>query len=131
MFLEYMPIFIGKDDILAHKCLGSFQNLMDKLEIMHEDVLVRLFSKYFVGDVSFLFKNMEVCSIGSWVELYSSISRYWGEKKSFDQYLTNICSLRAKKDGVVATFNNRFYRFICSMPLEIQPFETLSMMCYL
>jgi hypothetical protein len=76
MFLEYMPIFIGEDDITAHKHLGSFRNLMDKLEIMHEDVLVRLFSKYLVGDVSFWFKDMEVGSIGSWVELYSSFSRY-------------------------------------------------------
>jgi hypothetical protein len=71
-----MPIFIWEDDIVAHKRLGSFQNLMDKLEIMHEDVLVRLFSKYLVGDVFLWFKNMEVCYIGSWVELYSSLSRY-------------------------------------------------------
>jgi hypothetical protein len=97
---------------------------------MHEDVVMRLFSKYLVGDVALWFKNMEVGSIGLWVELYSAFSRYWGENKSFDQYLTEFCALRREKDEVLATFNMRFYSFICSMPIEIQPSEVASMVQY-
>jgi hypothetical protein len=44
---------------------------------MHEDVVMRLFSKYLVGDVALWFKNIEVGSIGSWDELFGAFSRYW------------------------------------------------------
>jgi hypothetical protein len=75
-FLEYLPLFVGEDHITTKKHLRDFQNFIDNLEIMHEDVVMRLFSKYLVGDTAFWFKNMEVGSIGSWVELYSTFSRY-------------------------------------------------------
>jgi hypothetical protein len=116
-FLEYLPLFIGEDHIIAEKHLRSFQNFIDNLEIMHEDVVMRLFSKSLVGDVALWFKNLEVGSIGSWDELYGAFSRYWGGNKSFDQYLTEFYALRREKDEVLATFNKRFYSFICSMPL--------------
>jgi hypothetical protein len=130
-FLEYLPLFIGEDHITAEKHLRDFQNFIDNLEIMHEDVVMRLFSKSLVGDVALWFKNLEVGSIGSWVELYGAFSRYWGENKSFDQYLTEFYALRREKDEVLTTFNMRFYSFICSMPLEIRPSEIVAMVYYI
>ena len=43
---------------------------------MHDDVVMRLFSKYLVGDVALWFRSLEADSIGSWVELYDALSRY-------------------------------------------------------
>ena len=54
-FVEYLPHFIGKDHITAEKLLESFHNFIDNFEIMHEDVVMRLFSKSFAGDVGFWF----------------------------------------------------------------------------
>jgi hypothetical protein len=43
-FLEYLPLFVGEDHIIAEKNLGDFKNVIDNLEIMHEDVVMRLFA---------------------------------------------------------------------------------------
>ena len=54
-FLEYMPLFVGEDHIIVEKHLGAFHNVIENLEIIHEDVVMRLFSKYLVGDVALWF----------------------------------------------------------------------------
>ena len=54
-FVEYLLHFTGKDHITAEKNLESFHNFIDNFEIMHEDVVMRLFSKSFAEDVGFWF----------------------------------------------------------------------------
>jgi len=75
-FLDYMPLFVGEDHNIVEKNLGAFHNVIDNLEIMHEDVVMRLFAKSLVGDVALWFKNLEVGSIGSWDELFGAFSRH-------------------------------------------------------
>jgi hypothetical protein len=91
--------------------LGAFENFVDNFEIVHEDVTMRLFSKSLFGDVALWFKGLRVDSIGSWIELYDAFSKYWGENKSFDQYLADFHALRRKEDESLAIFNMRFYSF--------------------
>jgi hypothetical protein len=86
-FFEYLPHFSGEDHITAEKHLGAFENFVDQFEIVHEDVTMRLFSKSLFGNVALWFKGLGVDSISSWTELYYAFSKYWGENKSFDQYL--------------------------------------------
>jgi hypothetical protein len=38
--------------------------------------------------------------------------------------------MRRGKDEALATFNRRFHSFYCSMPLEIWPSKTISMVYY-
>jgi hypothetical protein len=83
-FVDYLPTFSGKDNTIGEKHLSAFQDFIDNLEILHEDIIMRLFSKYLIGDAALWFKNMEVASIGSWDELYDTFLKYWGERKSFD-----------------------------------------------
>ena len=52
-FFEYLPHFIGKCHITAEKHLESFCNFIDNFQIMHEDVVMRLFLKSFAGDAGF------------------------------------------------------------------------------
>jgi hypothetical protein len=97
---------------------------------MHEDVVTRLFAKSSVGDAALWFKNLEAGSIGSWAELFGAFSRYWGEKKSLDQYLAKFYDLKRGEDEALAIFNMRFYNFYCSMPLNIRPPEAAARLCY-
>jgi hypothetical protein len=130
-FFEYIPHFSREYYITAKKHLGDFEKFVDQFEIVYEDVTMRLFSKYLFGDVALWFKSLGVDSIGSWIELYNAFLRYWGENKSFDQHLIEFCTLRRKEDESLAIFNMRFYSFYHSMPLEIRPFETTTMVYYI
>ena len=111
--------------------MSSFQDFIDNLEILHEYIIMRLFSKSLIGYAALWFKNMEVSSIGSWDELYDTFLKYWGERKSFDQYLNEFTTLRRGKNEVLSAFNRRFHNLYCILPLEIKPSETASMVYYI
>ena len=111
--------------------MSAFQDFIDNLEILHEDIIMRFFSKYLIGDVALWFKNMEVASIGSWDELYDTFFKYWGERKSLYQYLHEFTTLRRGKNEVLSVFNQRFYSLYCSLPLEIKPSKTAAMVYYI
>ena len=81
-FFEYLPWFTGDDHVTAEKHLGAFENFVDNFEILHEYVVMRLFSKSLARDDAFWFRNLEAHSICSWTEFYNSFSRYRGENKS-------------------------------------------------
>ena len=91
---------------------------------------MRIFSKSLAGDVVFWFRNLKVGSIGSWVELYDYFSRYWGENRSFDQYLTDFFTLKRGKEEALVVFNRRFYSVYHSMALEIKPTEIGALIYY-
>ena len=110
--------------------MEAFHNFNDNFEIVHEDIVLRLFSRSLVGDVASLFRNIEDGSIGSWAELYHTFSRCWGENRSFDQYLTDFCTLKRGKEEVLVVFNRRLYSVYHSMPLDIRPTEIAAMVYY-
>ena len=75
---------------------------------MHEDVVMRLFSKSFAADVGFWFRNLKDVSIGSWEELHDVFLKYWGKNKSNDQFLSKFYSLKRENDEPITKFNWRF-----------------------
>jgi hypothetical protein len=92
-FINYLPMFNGEDRVSAKKHLMTFENFVDNFEIIHEDVVMRIFCKSLFGDVALWFRNMESFSICSCTDFYGAFLRYWGENKSFDQYLTEFNAL--------------------------------------
>ena len=64
-FLEYPPQFSREDYVTTESHLGAFENFVDQFEIVHDDVIMRLFSNYFFKDYSIWFKGLRVDSIGS------------------------------------------------------------------
>jgi hypothetical protein len=68
-FLEYLPRFSGEDHVTAESHLGAFENFVDQFEIVHDDVIMRLFSKSLFRDVAIWFKGLRDDSIGSWIKL--------------------------------------------------------------
>jgi hypothetical protein len=123
-------VFKGDDHITAEKHMEYFEDFIDNFKIMHEDIILRLFSKSLVGDASLWFRNLKACSICSWTDFHRVFLRYWGENKSVDQYLIELYNMRRGKDEALSPFNRRFHNFYCSMPLEIRPSETVSMVYY-
>jgi hypothetical protein len=110
--------------------LGAFENFVDQFEIIHDDVIMRLFSKTLFRDVAVWFKSLRVDSIGSWIELSNDFSKHWGENKSFDLYLADFYALRREEEEALSIFNKRFYNTYHSMPLEIRPTEITAMVYY-
>jgi hypothetical protein len=88
-FLEYLPKFKGEDHVASEKHIESFERFTDLFEIMHEDVFMRTFCQSLQGDVRIWFKNLGADLVSSWVYLCDVFLRYWGEKKSYDQYFMN------------------------------------------
>jgi hypothetical protein len=108
----------------------AFENFIDQFEIVHDDVTMRLFSKSLLGDAAVWFKGLGDDSIGSWVELYNTFLKWWGENKSLDQYWDDFNALRRGEEETLAVFNMRFYSVYHSMSIEIRPTETAAMMYY-
>jgi hypothetical protein len=130
-FFEYLPIFNGEDYVAAEKHMKAFEKFIDDFEVMHEDVVMRLFCKYLVRDVAFWFKNLEVGSIGSWDDFHCIFMRYWGKNKSDDQYISEFYALKRKENEVLFVFNWRFHNFVLSMPKDIRPSEAATMLQYI
>jgi hypothetical protein len=127
---EYLPRFSGENQVSAERHLGSFEDFVDRFQIVHEDVIMRLFSKYLIRDVVVWFKGLRADSIGSWIEFSNVFVKYWGEYKSLDSYLANFYDLKREKGEALPVFNQRFYNRYHDMPLEIRPSETATMIYY-
>jgi hypothetical protein len=110
-------LFNGGDHVATKKHLKDFENFIDNFQIIHEDVVTRIFCKSLFGDASVWFRNLEVGSISSWTDLRNVFLRYWGENKSFEQYLSDLCALRREQDEVVIIFNRRFHNFYLNMSM--------------
>jgi hypothetical protein len=110
--------------------LEAFENFIDNFQIMHKDVVTRIFCKYLFGYASLWFRNLEVDSISSWTVLRNVFLRYWGENKSFEQYLSEFYTLIREHNEVVIVINRRFHKFYLNMPTEIQPTEVVAMVQY-
>ena len=124
-------MFNGKDYAAVEKNLQAFENFIDNFEIVHKDVVMRIFCKSLFGDVALSFRNLEACSIGSWTDFHNAFLRHWGENKSFDQYLIEFNALNREEDEALLTFNRRFHNFYYSMSNDIQPSENASMLYYI
>ena len=81
---EYLPWFYGENQALAERNLECFNDFIDHFQIVHEDVIMRFFSKSLIRDAAIWFKNLRANSIGSWTEFNNAFLKHWGENKSLD-----------------------------------------------
>jgi hypothetical protein len=116
---EYLPQFSGENQVSAERHLESFEDFVERFEIVHEDVIMRFFSKSLIRDVVAWFKGLRADSIGSWIEFSNAFVKYWGEYKSLDSYLADFYALKREKGEALSVFNRRFYSNYHDMPLEI------------
>ena len=127
---EYLPCFSGEDQVSAERHLESFEDFVERFEIVHEDAIMRFFSKSLIRDATAWFKGLRADSIGSWIEFSKAFLKYWGEYKSLDSYLADFYALEREQSETLPLFNRRFYRMYHDMPLEIRPTEIVAMLYY-
>jgi hypothetical protein len=127
---EYLPWFSGENQASAERHLESFLDFVDRFQIVHEDVIMRFFSKSLIRDVAIWFKNLRANSIGSWIEFSDAFMKHWGVHKTLDSYLVDFYVLKREQNETLLVFNRRFYNIYHGMPLEIRPTETTSMIQY-
>ena len=68
-FFKYLPMFYGDDHVTVERQLGDFENFLDQFEIVHDDVIMRIFSKTLFRDVAAWFKGLRADSISSWIKM--------------------------------------------------------------
>jgi hypothetical protein len=93
------------NNIASKKHMEAFEDFVDNFKIMHEDVILSLFSKSLFRDVALWFRNLKACSIFSWTDFHRVFLTYWGEKKSVDQYISEFYALKNRKNDIVTQFN--------------------------
>jgi len=74
--LEYLPQFSEGNQFLAERHLESFENFVDQFKIVHDDVIIRLFSKSLFRDDVVWIKGLRADYIGSWTELSNDFSNH-------------------------------------------------------
>ena len=127
---EYLPWFSGENQASAERNLESFEDFIDRFQIVHEDVIMRFFSKSLIRDVAIWFKILKSDSIVSCIELIDAFLKHWGEIKSLDLYLADFYALKREEDKKFPIFNRRFYNTYHDMPLDIWPIEIASIIYY-
>jgi hypothetical protein len=102
---EYLPWFSGENQVSAERHLESFEDFVDRFQIVHEDVIMRFFSKSLIRDVAIWFKSLRDESIGSWIEFSDVFMKHWGENKSLDSYLADFYALKREHNETLPVFN--------------------------
>jgi hypothetical protein len=127
---EYLPLFSGENQTSAEGHAESFLDFVDRFSIVHEDVIMRMFSKSLIKDAAAWFKSLRADSIGSWTEFSNAFLKYWGKYKSLDSYLADFYALKREQSQTLHIFNRKFNRMYHDMPLEIRPSEKAAMIHY-
>ena len=87
--------------------MEAFEMFKNILQIIHDDVFMRSFCQYLKRDARVWSKNLKVDSIGSWVDFHDDFLRYWGERKSYEQYLSEFYVM----NEYLIIFNKIFHCF--------------------
>jgi len=82
---KYLPIFNGEDDVREEKHMESFKHFIDCLDIQHEDIFMRMFTHFSVGEVKTWFRDLQYESITSWTNFHDVFLYKWAERKSHHQ----------------------------------------------
>ena len=91
---------------------------------------MREFCQSLQRDARLWFKNLEVDSIGSWMDFHDVFLRYWGENKSYEPYLSKFYVMKKREDESLIIFNRRFHSFYYSIPKDIKPPKVMTMLAY-
>ena len=62
-FSKYLPQFFGYDHVIVKRQLQAFEKFLDQFEIVHDDVIMRIFSRNLFRDVAAWFKSLRDDSI--------------------------------------------------------------------
>jgi hypothetical protein len=99
----------GLDKISAEKHIQGFEHFLDLFEVEHVDVCLRAFSQSLQGDVKEWFRHLQPESISSWDELKDVFLKFWGERKSWDQYVAEFHAMKRHKEETISMFSKEVF----------------------
>ena len=111
-FFKYLPRFFGYDHVTVERHLLDFEKFLDQFEIVHHDVIMRIFSKNLFRDPVEWFKGLRVDSISSWIKFSNTFLKHWGDNKYLDLYLSDFYALKREEDETLPIFNRRFIQHL-------------------
>ena len=112
VIFKYLPLFSRDDHVIDERHLGDFGNFLDQFEIVHDDVIMRIFSKTLFRDAAKWLKGLRDDSISSWIELSNAFLKHWGENKYIDLYRAEFYALKREEDEALSIFNRRFIQHL-------------------
>ena len=64
------------------------------------------------------------------MDFHDVFLRYWGEKKSYEQYLSEFYVMKKREDESLSIFNRRFHSFYHSIRKDFKLPEVTAMLAY-
>ena len=64
------------------------------------------------------------------MDFHDVFLRYWGENKSYEQYLSEFYVMKKREYESLIIFNRRFHIFYYSIPKDIKPLEVTTILAY-
>ena len=116
-----IKIWGSDEEITAKEHVDQFNDFIDREEIDHEDVKMRLFSQSFTGEVRKWFKALVIGSLQNWNEFEDSFLRKWGNRENHVKALTEYNSLKRAVDETVQNLSKIFNKVYDSIPAHLKP----------
>jgi hypothetical protein len=109
-YQKYMPKFYGIEEVTAEEHLELFYSYADNLNIIDEDVWMRVFVQRLDGGARGWFRELTPGSITGIEVLDDTFLKQWGDKKDFLYYITEFGNLRRENGQSVSDFTKKFNR---------------------
>ena len=95
------------------------------INVVHEDIVCRLFHYSFEGHDSTWYFSLESRSINSWDEFENMFLQNFGDENTPEEMVMDLSSLRIKGKERVKDFNQRFSYLKNRIPSNVLPREEL------
>jgi hypothetical protein len=93
-YMNYLPRFNGEGEVIVEEHLNSFYSFVDKFNVEHANVWMRLFVQSLDGEARKWFRSLPPNSIVDIDALDDTFLRHWGDKKDCLYYITEFGALK-------------------------------------
>lgn len=120
-YLKFLPRFTGEDEIIVEQHLPLFYTFVEKFNVEHLDVVMRLFVHPLSGEARKWFQGLPNGSINDWDGLEIQFIQRWGEKRDHVYSLTKFNAIKKKSNESMSDFVKIFNKLYNSLPMEMKP----------
>jgi len=127
---KYLPRFDGENGVTAQRHIQAFEDYLNRFEVDHVDVSIRLFALSLQGEVRTWFKTLPKASISNLEQFLNLFLDRWMIKVNLLLLIDEYNQLKRLPNETVQRFSNRFNQIYHSMSLNIRPPPDLALLHY-
>ena len=135
MFLKnpekWLPKVNPNDKILVEEHIKSFMQAIRLRNVIHEDVVCRLFPFTFERKASTWYFVLDASFIPSWDVFFKLFTQKFGDDKTPEELVIELSSMKTKGKERVKDYNHRFSYLKNRIPNTVLPIEELLVACYI